>query len=402
MTRSLSIVGGVYRERCIHPQWNAVYGSAGRAAQCVTSLIGEPVRLLTYVADEIRDEVIYLANDCGAELIASHASHEICFDYLHPLSTPIISPSVQRIVQHSPIRVADDVVLRFGMLEGDAVIGAKIAVYDPQSAFGATHFSMNGSRAENLAVVMNRSEAFSMTGESDPDVAASKLIKDGSATVVIVKMGSQGAFVMTPTVKSMVPFYRTDRVWKIGSGDVFSATFSALWGCSGFDPIEAADLASRATAAYCETRTLPAPALEFLRSMSNSSSTQKTGTVYLAGPFFDLAQRWLIEEARDILFSLGASVFSPIHDVGSGAANVVASADIEGLEKSDVIFAIANGLDAGTIFEIGYAVKLKKPVVVLAQNIKEEDLKMIVGSGCEVVDDFTSALYRAVGRLPNL
>ena len=39
-------------------------------------------------------------------------------------------------------------------------------------------------------------------------------------------------------------------------------------------------------------------------------------------------------------------------------------------------------------------------VVVLAQNVKDEDLKMIIGSGCEVVDDLASALYRVVGRLP--
>jgi hypothetical protein len=74
--------------------------------------------------------------------------------------------------------------------------------------------------------------------------------------------------------------------------------------------------------------------------------------------------------------------------------------DIEGLEASDVVFAILNGLDPGTIFEIGYAIKKAIPVVALAQNVKEEDLKMIVGTGCEVTDDFASGLYRAVWKLP--
>jgi nucleoside 2-deoxyribosyltransferase len=125
-----------------------------------------------------------------------------------------------------------------------------------------------------------------------------------------------------------------------------------------------------------------------------------SGIVYLAGPFFDLAQRWIIEEARTLLISLGATVFSPIHEVGPGPASVVAPEDIAGLEKSDVVFAVLSGLDTGTIFEVGYAIKKGMPVVGLAQNVKEEDLKMMEGTGCEIVDDFASGLYRAVWRLP--
>jgi nucleoside 2-deoxyribosyltransferase len=64
------------------------------------------------------------------------------------------------------------------------------------------------------------------------------------------------------------------------------------------------------------------------------------------------------------------------------------------------VFAILNGLDAGTIFEVGYAVKKGIPVVCLAQNVGAENLKMVEGTSCEVVDDFVSALYRTVWRLP--
>ena len=134
--------------------------------------------------------------------------------------------------------------------------------------------------------------------------------------------------------------------------------------------------------------------------MANPPVAAGRGTIYLAGPFFDIAQRWLVEEARALLTDLGATVFSPVHEVGPGPAAVVAPEDIKGLEAADVVFAILNGLDPGTIFEAGYAVRKGIPVVGLAQNVKEEDLKMIVGSGCEITDDFASALYRAVWRLP--
>jgi len=64
------------------------------------------------------------------------------------------------------------------------------------------------------------------------------------------------------------------------------------------------------------------------------------------------------------------------------------------------VFAILNGLDTGTVFEVGYAVRKGIPVVALAQNVKDEDLKMLTGTGCTVLDDFASALYQAVWRLP--
>lgn len=396
----LTIIGGVYIERCIQPLWDAVYGSGGRAAEAVSRLVPGKTMLAAYVADEIRSAVEFLADMYGVTLAATVAKHSVSFDYLHPLSTPTIVPSPGRMAEHSPLQVSGDVVLRFGMLEGDAVVRANTVVYDPQSAFGAKPFTANGSRAKRLAVVLNRAEAKSMTGTADPRGAAQWLIQEEGAVAVVVKMGSLGALVITPDGEATVPLYQTSRVWKIGSGDVYSAVFAALWGCHEMDAVTAADLASRATAYYCETRSLPVPTPDELLKLSFHPITPGKGTVYIAGPFFDLGQRWLVEEARAQLLDMGASVFSPVHEVGPGPADVVAPEDIKGIEASDVMFAILNGLDTGTIFEVGYAVKKGIPVVALAQNIKEEDLKMLAGTNCDVVDDFTSAIYRTVWKLP--
>ena len=148
-------------------------------------------------------------------------------------------------------------------------------------------------------------------------------------------MGGDGALVMTVDQTERVPLYRTDRVWKLGSGDVFSATFAALWACKKMDALEAADLSSRATAAYCESRALPVPSVDALRKMECAPAQLGQGTIYLAGPFFDIGQRWLVEEARSLLSLFGARVFSPVHEVGPGPANVVAPEDIAGLEGAD-------------------------------------------------------------------
>lgn len=57
-------------------------------------------------------------------------------------------------------------------------------------------------------------------------------------------------------------------------------------------------------------------------------------------------------------------------------------------------------MDPGTVFEVGYAVKLGIPVVGLAQNVRPEDLKMMEGTGCAIHSDFASAVYRAIWSLP--
>jgi nucleoside 2-deoxyribosyltransferase len=117
--------------------------------------------------------------------------------------------------------------------------------------------------------------------------------------------------------------------------------------------------------------------------------------IYLAGPFFNIAQKWLVEESRAALMGMGLKVFSPLHDVGLGTAREVAPRDIAALKVSRVVLALVDGIDPGTIFEIGYARSLGKPVVVLAESTADEPLKMLVGTECDIVADFVSAVYRA-------
>lgn len=393
-----TIVGGVYRERCVEPLWDAIYGSAGRAL-VATSHIAPGAHLVSYVDDATAPGAKALAHGCGATFEGHATPASVCFDYLHPLAAPRINPP-PGAVKNEPITVTGNVVLRYGMLEGDAIVHAKKAIYDPQSSFGTEPFGANGSTAESLAIVLNKAEARSMTGIEDPQIAAASLLDDG-VDVVVLKMGPLGALVVTADKVEPVPLYKSTSVFKIGSGDVFSSTFAALWGVQGIDPFQAADIASRATAYYCQTRSLPPPDPVSLQQQDFEPLKPGKGTIYLAGPFFDIGQRWLVEEANDYLLEMGAEVFSPVHEVGPGPAHFVAPEDIKGLEKSDVVFAILNGMDPGTIFEVGYAVKMGIPVIGLAQNVRPEDLKMMEGTGCEIHSDFASTIYRAIWALPS-
>ena len=391
------VAGGVYAEHCIEPFWDDVYGSAGRAAAAISR--AAPVELHTYRAEPLADGIDNLARVYGIDIRGPEVQTGVSFSYMHSLAVPRIVPRPDAVERQPAFSVEGDVVLRFGMLEGDAIVRARRAVYDPQSAFGPTAFSANGSTADALALVLNRSEARKLTGEADPNRALRRLFDVEGAAVVVLKLGGHGAMIATPKGVEQVPAYRSDRVFKIGSGDVFSGAFALFWGHEGREPAEAADLASRAVSYYCGSRALPLPSADELLALNLEPVKPGDGLVYLASPFFDLGQRWMVEEVRSLLLEMGVKLFSPLHDVGPGPGAIVAAKDLAGLDAASAVLAILNGADVGTVFEVGYAVAKGLPVVALAQNMRAEDLKMIEGSGCTVVEDLVSAIYHVVWRL---
>jgi hypothetical protein len=394
---SLTIAGGIYHERCTWPEWNHTYGSGGRAAAAVAGHL-DNVQLYSYVPPLAAKNFRPYAEMYGFDFREVEGKQLVSFDYVHSLSNPIIRPIIGRIQQNDAIPVAAEAVLRFGMLEGSARITAQRCVYDPQSAFDPEPFEANGSRAEALAIVANRAEIAGMSGASDPLEGAKILIERG-AQLVVVKSGAEGAFVVSGDGIERVPAFQSERVWTIGSGDVFAAVFAARWAALHDVPLEAAQLASRAVASYAETMALPVPPWEELASANRKETVSIPGQVYLASPFFTLGERWVVEEARRGLKELGLEVFSPLHEIGPGVAEVVAPADIAGIDASDRVFAILHGTDSGTLFEVGYAVAKGIPVYALAQNVSEEDLKMVQGSGCRVYGDFVTALHHTAWRL---
>lgn len=109
-----------------------------------------------------------------------------------------------------------------------------------------------------------------------------------------------------------------------------------------------------------------------------------------------MAQRWLIEETRDILMSMGVPVFSPLHDVGTAkSARELASGDLVGLDQSAVVLALLDGADPGTIFEVGYARKAGISVVGYSEQLDSLHLTMFDGTGCMMESDYTTAVYKA-------
>lgn len=403
----LNVIGGVYQERCMKPHWNSVYGSGGRAALAIAEM-GTNVNLHSYVSNEFVKRYKFntaLLDNATVELFPLNTSEEITFNYAHGLD--LFSPPRTSIKEN--IEITAENILIFGMLECSAKVCANYAVYDPQNTFSTESFSKYGSVAKHLALVLNESEARKLDN-SNCNKSLISLINDlhiqENAEIIIIKRGPLGALVSYNATTHNIPAFETDSVWKIGSGDCFSAHFANNWIIHKDAPEIAAFKASKATAYYCNTSILPNTSmLEHYHpkpiALLTSEDAKKL-TVYIASPFFTLAQLWMVEQIRQNLLEMGMSVISPYHDIGhidvysasEDDIRDVCEKDLSSIEKSDVIFGVVDGIDAGTIFEIGYANALGKKIVLLSENNSKNDLTMFQSKNIKIIDEYVTAIYK--------
>lgn len=379
----MDIAGGLYRELCETPRWDAVFGSGGRAARALSG--GSfPVRLHTYLAPAhhlAADDLRALAVEVVGRVVPS----AVAFSYLHPLSNPHIEPLRDAIALTAPLEVEGEAVLRFGFVEGDAVVNARHAIFDPQTARHAASFHANGSRADHLALVLNEGELRARTGLNNIQTAAIALMDADRAEVVVVKRGVKGALVLTREgALTHIPAYRSPSVFKLGTGDVFSAVFAHLWAERGLSPANAADEASRAVAAYAGTQVLPPPDPG---TLSPILAKESVSCVLLLGEPSSLGRRFVLEEARFVLRDMGFEVAAP----GLGDQTPA---------EPDAILAIAEALPA----EEGAGPRHIWPSVPVILLDEARDRGGGDPRAVDLCTDFTTALYRtawAASARPN-
>lgn len=401
----LNIIGGVYREKCIKPSWDHVYGSGGRAAIAIANM-GTKVNLHAYISDksfsDFKFKIALLERDVFTVTRLSY-DNDICFNYSHGLD-PLNPPIVQK---KDNIKLKVDNALVFGMLECEFEIEAEYVVYDPQNTFSTQPFSKNGSTAKHLALVLNDNEARALAGgdfsKSINDII-DLLHTQEASEVIVVKCGPAGAIVSYENHKINIPAFKTNRVWKIGSGDCFSAHFANYWIEGKEKPESAAYKASLATAFYCESSILPSPFMlnDFKPEPIKLTERTSCPTVYIAGPFFTLPQLWLIEQIRFNLIEMGINVISPYHDIGiiqdenSSSFRDICDLDLEGIKKADIVFGVIDGHDSGTIFELGYATSLDKRIILFSENVANGDLVMFHNENTLIINDYVTAIYKTL------
>lgn len=398
MQQKISVVGGTYVESCVFPYWYEIYGSGGRAVSALLEL-GIEVDFYSYLSTD-SSAIMETRKHAYSGKLNIHATSidtSIIFEYLYPLGYPAVSNSLIGI---NPIQIKEPNTnfLVFGILESNAIIHGNKVVYDPQNPASPKSYTDNGSSAKQLALILNLFEAKKLVKSdvSDESIEKIGITLLNQADVVVIKMGSEGATVFDKKSQKVeyIPCYCTNKVWKIGTGDVFSASFAYAWIVKEMNPVQSAQFAAKATAYYADTKSFLGKD-GFNNLNYPTIVSQGIKSVYLAGPFFNLQQLWLINECRRNLYEFGFEVFSPYHDVGPGLADQVVSKDLAGINDCDIMFALLDDMDPGTIFEIGYAKAKGKTVIIYTSNPNEEHLKMMQGSHCLIFNDLTSAIYNA-------
>lgn len=398
------VVGGTYDEYCFEPRWEKKFGSGLRACWVLGRLNPEEeINYFTFGNHSTSDFLKLVADEINLKFDVSPIPITVQFRYDYPLANPMVVPRPDTLNTHqNNIKVSGDNILFYGMIEGNAKVFGNKVVYDPQSPPNPIPFSSTGSTAKHLAVVINLVEAKKIVGiqENNIQKIGDFFFNHEDAEVLIIKMGAKGALVRTSDGKEeIIPVYETDTVWPIGSGDVFAASFANHWIKSN-DPIQAAKYASWDTAVYCNTRNFNFTAFESDPDIKPFKIMDyPKGQVYLAGPFFTFSERWLIDQIFTCLQAMNLKVFSPWHHVGLGDASTVVPLDIEGLNQSKIVFAVLDGLDSGTLFEIGFAIAKECTVIGYVENESSESIKMLEGTNCMIEKDLTTAIYKCLWSL---
>ena len=367
------VAGGVYLEHCISPPFDSLLGSAGRAALGLSGLTAG-VELHTFFPAQFADQVPANFEPFGVEVHMYPSPSRIGFRYLHPLARPRVYPIP--LPRAGTVDISGDVVLRFGCLEGDFRVKARSAVYDPQTATAPVLFTENGSTAERLAMILNRAELLALTGVDDLQAAAEGLLQREQAKVIVVKSGPAGAFVFVDGARHHVPAFESRGVFKIGSGDVFSAAFTHYWAERNQAPEAAARFASLHVAEYVETRRLIfVPPRE--RAPLAVRPASKVGV-------------WCKEQGASNLW-LKDEIMTALGDLGLIARLIDSPVNW----PFNVLFIALSGADRPPDDLIAAAREYQTPIVIYGENLDTAQCARTSGGGQMLYTDLATALYRA-------
>jgi len=109
--------------------------------------------------------------------------------------------------------------------------------------------------------------------------------------------------------------------------------------------------------------------------------------VYIAGPFFNDQQLEVIENIKKLLDSLDLSYFSPKDRLRFNKSDPPEKAaecfklNVEAMNKADLMIAVIDDFDTGTIFEMGFFSCLGKDILAFS-NIPGRGLNLMLSQSC--------------------
>ncbi len=262
------VVGGVYQERCRFPHWDRIFGSGLRAALALSELV-PGIKFHGYVPETLADDVAATLAPFGIVNRLQRSKVAFTFNYLNPFDRLGFVPEEWERSGPLCIEGETDAALRFGLMEGDVVVKARRAVYDPQSP-KPTSFSASGSEADELVIVTTAYELLVLADVEPPEVGkpvGTEKIQQALAQLndtekglqaVVLKDGLGGLrLYFGDDLGPPIQTYAAESYFRIGGGDIIAAGLAYAWAQQRLPLDEAADFAARCLAFAVEGPRLP-------------------------------------------------------------------------------------------------------------------------------------------------
>jgi hypothetical protein len=395
----IKVVGGTYREIDYDDISIEIYGSGFRA----TKFLLENHCPVDFNTVGNNDTVVHLKENQKVYnnfTFQCKEYHEIItFKYSFSLDLPIIFPHLFNIPKVEKLTIESENIIAFGMLETDFIISGNKVVYDPQTPINPKKFSEFGKAGE-LVYIVNKNEALSIASSDNIEEIKNYFFNSEQAKAFIIKNGPFGATLYSRDKEVKIPSYITNNVYKIGSGDIFTSSFGFYWMKKGLSLEDSAIFASKSTAVYCDKKAyVDTSILETFNYDEFTNELFPEKQIYLASPFFSISELILIDKIRTAFLSFGIKVFSPFHDIGLGEDTTIATKDLEGIEKSDIIFCVLDNFDSGTLIESGYSLGKGKKIIGYHRTCDENKLLMLKPAKIHFYQHLTTAIYQTIWNL---
>jgi sugar/nucleoside kinase (ribokinase family)/nucleoside 2-deoxyribosyltransferase len=391
------VIGGIFRE--LVPGVGRRAGGSGFVAALTSAALGADVALVSYVGEYDRQSALGPLRRAGVDVanveVVPGASGVFSFADLVDRRAPRPGyrpaeelPTPEHIMREVPTA---PVVLAFGFPDFDpfpwmasALREGGVLLWDRQgwlsrdidrlrlAQLPAQH-RIYVANAEEMRVVANRGtyrEALAEQPAAGFDAA-------------LIKCGRWGTLALDTDRIDFVPAFPVEAVSVIGSGDCFGGAVAARL-AAGDSLGEAATVGAAAASLFVERAgnalpaTLPEAVREVLdtrpRSAVNPAALERV-VAYLAGPWFTVAETLLVDELEAVLENMGMTVISPRRDIGELPADPspeevlrTGQRDYEAIDDCDLLVAVLDGDDPGTLMEVGYAAKAAKPIIGLSSR----------------------------------
>jgi sugar/nucleoside kinase (ribokinase family)/nucleoside 2-deoxyribosyltransferase len=390
------VIGGVYRE-ALPPAHDRRYriGGSGFVAALAASRLGLRVALASYVGQSDAQATVGPLRRAGIDtsylqVMPGRSGHFVFSDPTDRMApTPMYRPAEATPTMEAPSNFPTALtVLAFGFPDFDPFEWIKAAttdstclLWDRQGWLSRriepwAFTELPASRRIYLANLQELQEeanqpTYSESLETQPSAGFSESI---------VKCGRWGTLAFDGDFAHMVPAFSVSVRNAIGSGDCFAGVLAASL-TQGEGLVEATTAAAAAASVFVAQDTnIPPLALTagIAHQRSNASKTFVSSArlertyVYLAGPFFTEAEARLVGDLEAALDHMGLSVISPRREIGELAAAPteaevlqVGRDDLDWIRRCDLIVAILDGDDPGTLMEVGFAAEAGIEVIAL-------------------------------------